>query len=225
MNRTIVERVQCMLRMSKLPKEFWGEAARTACYVINRSPSAPLGFKISEKVWTGNDLSYFHVKVFGCKAFAHVPKEHRSKLDDKASPCIFLGYGDAEFGYRLWDPEKKKLVRSRDVVFHDNENITNFDKASQPKNAGISKLKAVPSSSSIVTNGRDINEEGHDIIFRGTKDENEANIEGNAQDQQPSLPETVQQGEHSPPPEVVESQATRRSIYNIHRGEVKVLMS
>lgn len=34
--------------------------------------------------------------------FVHVPKEQRSKLDDKAS----WGYGDEEFGYRLWDPEK-----------------------------------------------------------------------------------------------------------------------
>ncbi|OMO94644.1 Integrase, catalytic core [Corchorus capsularis] len=53
MNRTIVERVICMLRIVKLPKTFWGEAIKVACYLINRSPSAPLGFHIPEKVWSG----------------------------------------------------------------------------------------------------------------------------------------------------------------------------
>jgi len=54
-----------------------------------------------------------------CKAFAHVPKEQQLKLNDKAFPCTFVGYGDAEFGYKLWDPKKDKIIRSRDVVFHE----------------------------------------------------------------------------------------------------------
>jgi transposase InsO family protein len=111
-NRTIVEKVRCMLRMAKLPKSFWAEAVQTACYLINRSPSVPLDFDIPERVWTGKDASYAHLKVFGCKTFAHVPKEQRLKLDDKATPCIFVGYEDAEFGYKLWDPKKKKMIRS-----------------------------------------------------------------------------------------------------------------
>ncbi|VFQ91846.1 unnamed protein product [Cuscuta campestris] len=51
----------------------------------------------------------------------HVPKEHRLKLDFKTSPCVFVGYGDEEFGYRLYDPAKKRVVRSRDVVFYEHE--------------------------------------------------------------------------------------------------------
>ena len=39
-----------MLKMAKLPKVFWGEAIRTACYLINRSPLVPLEFDIPEKV-------------------------------------------------------------------------------------------------------------------------------------------------------------------------------
>jgi transposase InsO family protein len=107
-NRTIVEKVRCMLRMAKLPKSFWAEAVQTVCYLINRSPSVPLDFDIPERVWTGEDASYAHLKVFGCKTFAHVPKEQRLKLDDKAIHCIFVGYGDAEFCYKLWDPKKRK---------------------------------------------------------------------------------------------------------------------
>lgn len=46
MNRTIVEKVRCMLSMTKLPKPFLGEAVLTSCYLINRSPSAPLNFEV-----------------------------------------------------------------------------------------------------------------------------------------------------------------------------------
>ena len=62
-------------------------------------------------------MSYAHLKVFDCKAFAHVPKKQKTKLDDKSVPCIFIGYGDEEFGYSLWDLVKKKVIRSRDVIF------------------------------------------------------------------------------------------------------------
>ena len=58
----------------------------------------------------------------------HVPKEQRLKLDDKATPCIFIGYGDEEFDYMLWDSEKQKTVRSRDVVFQEYETIEDMEK-------------------------------------------------------------------------------------------------
>ena len=50
------------------------------------------------------------------------------KLDDKASLCIFIGHGDEEFFYRLWDSEKQKIVRSRDVVFREHETIEDMEK-------------------------------------------------------------------------------------------------
>ena len=67
------------------------------------------------------DVSYSHLKVFGCKTFMYVPKEKRSKLDDKVTPCIFIRYENEEFGYKLWDSEKQKIVRSRDVMFHEHK--------------------------------------------------------------------------------------------------------
>lgn len=54
-------------------------------------------------------MSYDHLRVFGCRAFVHIPKDERSKLDDKSKQCIFLGYAHSEFGYRLWDPIDKKI--------------------------------------------------------------------------------------------------------------------
>ena len=58
-----------------------------------------------------------------------MPKDERSKLDAKTRQCIFIGYGLDEFGYRIYDPIEKKLVRSRDIIFMENQTIEDIDKA------------------------------------------------------------------------------------------------
>lgn len=55
-------------------------------------PSVPLNGDIPERVLTRKDVSYSHADVFGCRAFVHIPKDEKSKLDDKAKQWIFLGY-------------------------------------------------------------------------------------------------------------------------------------
>ncbi|GKV37331.1 hypothetical protein SLEP1_g45370 [Rubroshorea leprosula] len=49
MNRTINERVRCMLSHSKLAQELWAKAAFTSAYLVNRSSYAPIGFKTPKK--------------------------------------------------------------------------------------------------------------------------------------------------------------------------------
>jgi hypothetical protein len=83
MNRTLTERVMAMLSQAKLPIQFWAEALMTAVYVLNLSPCVPLKGDIPQKVWVRKELSYKHLKVFGCRAFVHVPRDERSKLDSK----------------------------------------------------------------------------------------------------------------------------------------------
>ncbi|WP_286490054.1 hypothetical protein, partial [Escherichia coli] len=61
-----------------------------------------------------------HMCVFGCLAYALVPKEQRSKLDDKAFKCIFVGYSSESKGYRLYHLATKQILVSRDVVFVEN---------------------------------------------------------------------------------------------------------
>ena len=91
--------------------------------MLNLSSSAPLAGDIPEKVWTGKYVSYGHVKVFGYKAFVHIPKYERSKLEMKSRKCVFIGYGQDVSGYIFYDPVEKKLVRRRDVVFIEDQMI------------------------------------------------------------------------------------------------------
>ncbi|KAE8693888.1 putative pentatricopeptide repeat-containing protein [Hibiscus syriacus] len=92
MNRSLNERARCLRLNAGLPKHFWAEAVNMACYLINRSPRASLAGKVTEEVWTGHDVSFDNLRIFGCPAYVHVPADERSKLDAKSKECIFLGY-------------------------------------------------------------------------------------------------------------------------------------
>ena len=82
-----------------------------AIHLINRSPNKAIDEKVLELMWSRKQPSYKQLRVFGCKAYCHIPKEFRDKLVPKSKKCIFLGYGDSgEMGYRLWEPEGKRIV-------------------------------------------------------------------------------------------------------------------
>ncbi|KAL4017192.1 hypothetical protein IC575_024868 [Cucumis melo] len=50
-------------------------------------------------------------------AYAHIPDQKRSKLDDKSEKYVFVGYDASSKGYKLFNPVTKKTIVSRDVVF------------------------------------------------------------------------------------------------------------
>ena len=72
-----------------------------------------------EQVWSRREVSLNHLKVFGCISYVHIKSNDPSKLDAKARKCFFIGYGDKQFGYRFWDDKNQKIIRSRNVVFHE----------------------------------------------------------------------------------------------------------
>ncbi|KAF2294496.1 hypothetical protein GH714_012366 [Hevea brasiliensis] len=85
-------------------------------------------YEAPEKVWSRKNVSYGHLWVFGFKAFVHVPKDERSKLDVKTRQCAFIGYGQDQFGNRFYDSIQKKLIRSCDAIFVENQFIKDIDK-------------------------------------------------------------------------------------------------
>ncbi|KAH9657251.1 hypothetical protein KPL70_022991 [Citrus sinensis] len=93
------------------------EAAKTACYIVNRSPSTAIGLKTAMEMWTGKPADYSYLHAFGCPVYVMYNAQERTKLDPKSIRCIFLGYADGVKGYRLWDPTAHKIVISRNVIF------------------------------------------------------------------------------------------------------------
>jgi hypothetical protein len=80
-------------------------------------PNKRFSVKDPTRRWTDKKPDVSHLKVFSCKAFAHIPNEKRSKLESKSMPCVFLGYYEGIKAYRLMCVETKRIIKSRDVVF------------------------------------------------------------------------------------------------------------
>ena len=115
MNRTLLEKVWCILSNAGLGKQYWAEAVTYAYHLVNRLPSSALEGKTPMEVWSGKparDYDFLH--VFGSIAYYHVTE---SKLDPRAKKAIFLGIPSGSKEYRLWCLETKKIVFSRDVTF------------------------------------------------------------------------------------------------------------
>nr|KYP45462.1 Retrovirus-related Pol polyprotein from transposon TNT 1-94 [Cajanus cajan] len=75
---------------------------------------------IPEEEWQSKDVSLSHLKVFGCVSYVRVRDADRDKLNPKARKCIFIGYEENDMGYRFWDDQNRKIIRSRDVTFNEN---------------------------------------------------------------------------------------------------------
>ena len=115
MNRTLLEKVWCMLSNASLGKQFWAEAVMYASHLINRLPSAALYGKTPLEVWSGKPINdYDTLHVFGSTAYYHVKE---SKLDPRAKRALFMGVTSGVKGYRLWCLSLKKIISSRDVTF------------------------------------------------------------------------------------------------------------
>ena len=118
MNRTLLETARSMLHHAQKPLTFWAEAISTACYVRNRSPTAFLKNVTPYEHWYGKKPDVSNLKVFGCKAYVHVPDAKRKgKFDKKAIPCVFVGYPSNDNGFKFYNPQTKQMFRSRDVIF------------------------------------------------------------------------------------------------------------
>nr|KYP53148.1 Retrovirus-related Pol polyprotein from transposon TNT 1-94 [Cajanus cajan] len=128
MNNTLIERVRCMFYEAKLPKHFWGETLYTMMHIINLSLTIALNSEVPNKFWIVKNVKYAHLRVFSWKAFVHVSKDERSKLDAKTRQCIFIGYAEDEFGYKFYDPFENKLVIGHDMKFIEDQTIEDINK-------------------------------------------------------------------------------------------------
>lgn len=102
----------------------WVEALLAILHVINLNPPVSLNIGVLDKIWFDKNVSYDHLHVLNYKAFFYVLEDERSKLNAKTMQCIFIGYGQDEFGYKLYDFVEKKC----DVKFIKDQTIEVINK-------------------------------------------------------------------------------------------------
>ncbi|CAL9028348.1 unnamed protein product [Prunus brigantina] len=79
-NRTILEMTRSMLKEKSLPKQFWAEAVQCSVYLLNRCPTKSVKNKTPQEAWSGYKPNVAHLRIFGCVAYAQVPKPKGGSL-------------------------------------------------------------------------------------------------------------------------------------------------
>jgi hypothetical protein len=90
MNHTLMESVRSMLADSGLPQKFWAEALSTAVYLKNRSPTKSLPETTPFEVWSGEKPDVSHLRVFGCNAYSHVPRDERVQNQEMLAAGVWV---------------------------------------------------------------------------------------------------------------------------------------
>lgn len=137
-NRTLLEMTRSILKHMRMPNYLWGEAIRYSTYLLNIIGTRVLEDKTPYEVLRKKKPNIEHLRIFGCIGYAKIDKPHLRKLDDRLRMLVHLGTEPGSKAYRLLDPQKRKIVISRDVVFDEakgwnwnvndseQENIGNF---------------------------------------------------------------------------------------------------
>lgn len=86
-------------------------------HILNRAPTYIVPQMTPYEAYFSRKPSVSHLRVFGCDAYAHVPKTKRAKFDTKTRKLIHVGYDSISTSYRLYDPVTRTIEHSREVVF------------------------------------------------------------------------------------------------------------
>ena len=106
-----------MMKAKGMPAKFWGEAVTTAVFILNRAPTKALTGKTPFEAWYGSKPNVSFLWTFGCIDHVRKTKQNLTKLEDRSTPMVFLGYAEDTKAYRLYDPRGDKVIVSRDVLF------------------------------------------------------------------------------------------------------------
>lgn len=119
LNRSLIEKARAMIIDSSIPMCFWGEAVRTAAYLLNRSPTIALENKTPYEMWNDKKPDLNNLRIFGLTTFLRKSKMS-DKFDGKSLKCHMVGYGVQNI-YRLWNDDLKCIKISRDVIFDEQD--------------------------------------------------------------------------------------------------------
>ena len=99
----------------------WGEALRTATFILNQVPSKSVP-KTPYELWSGKKPSLHHFHVWGCKAEIRPYNPQSKKLDPKTIGGFFVGYCIRSRGSRFYCPSHTtRIIESSKVIYFEDE--------------------------------------------------------------------------------------------------------
>ena len=166
--------------------KFWSEAASTAVYLMNRSPTKILKNATPYEIWHSKIPDLSHLRVFGCEVMRQIPSQNRTKWDNKSEKLIFIGQENDKKNILMY-PKTYRIISSRDVIFfedkmffknkiEENENSTTNLKYFIPwESNSKSQANADANSSQNAMEYEEVNPEENLIDLNYISDENETN--------------------------------------------------
>lgn len=134
-----------MLIDSGLPAEMWPFAIKTTAYISNQmnrqdETKPPISQWREYFNLPNADVTLKHIKIFGCRAYVHIPKEDRvksQKIDPRADIGYLVGYKEENSHiYKIWIPSKNKVIRTRDVTFYEEKTYQDNQQGGLPTAPG-----------------------------------------------------------------------------------------
>ncbi|GJV81540.1 putative reverse transcriptase domain-containing protein [Tanacetum coccineum] len=108
-DRTIMSTTRCMMKASNMPQNFWAEAIRHAIYILNSVPTKALEDITPYEAIKQRKPNLENLRIFGCIAYAKVPLQHLTKLDERSIKMVYLGNEQGSKAYRLFDPTTQRV--------------------------------------------------------------------------------------------------------------------
>jgi len=115
-HHTILGNMCAMCLTYNVPLSFWDEVCATAAYLTDFTPTLTLNHKTAYKAWFSCRPSISHLHKIGCCAFVLI-QMNNSKIYQRLSPCILIGYVPNSKAYCLWDDFTGKVFNSFPVTF------------------------------------------------------------------------------------------------------------
>lgn len=115
-NMTIVNMTKWILKENNLPRDFWGKAITTSCYVFNMSLTKRF-YIVPKEIWLGPTPYVKHLRILGSLHFKHIIHQRSKKLEDKSKVMIPMSYHFTG-SYQLHNSLTKRIGAKRDITIN-----------------------------------------------------------------------------------------------------------
>jgi hypothetical protein len=118
---TIEGRAMTLMYGANLSLSYWADAVNCAGFLFNLSPTKTLPIHVcAYEVFKGRKPDLSFLRVFSCRAYAHVPYKLQRKGGVKSVLVTFLGYPPGVKGYLIRDVATRHYFTCHDVIFDEN---------------------------------------------------------------------------------------------------------
>jgi hypothetical protein len=153
-----------MLSHSSLPEFLWGEALKTATYILNQVPSKSVP-KTPYELWSAKRPSLLHFHVWGCRAKVRIHNPQLKKLDPKTISrfyCPFHVTRIIESNHAIYFENDFQSGCSipREISFREEHAVIPVPLISPLLSAPLSIEQSVVVAQKLVTNTEPIVDEG-----------------------------------------------------------------